>query len=207
MVVNMPRPRARDYQELRQALVDAGGLLLAREGPQALTTRRVAQEVGVSTTAVYNLFGGKAGLLLAMFLEGFARLGTTFQAVPRTDDPAGDLISLGHAYRANARANPHLYELMFGRPIPGFTAGEAAIAQTMDTYDDLVHTIQRCISAGRFEPADPHEVAVHLNALVHGLASLELRGSLGTDEEARRRWDAALHAAVRGYEPGRRVLH
>jgi AcrR family transcriptional regulator len=201
MVVNMPRPRARDYEELRQALVDAGGRLLAREGPQALTTRRVAQAAGTSTMAVYKLFGDKAGLVLAMFLEGYARLTEAFAAVPRTDDPVADLISLGLAYRANARANPHLYELMFGRPIPGFTADEAAIAQTLDTYNDLVHTIERCIDAGRFATADPHDVAVHLNGLVHGLTSIELRGSLGTDQDADRRWHAALHAAVRGYQP------
>jgi AcrR family transcriptional regulator len=203
MVVNMPRPRARDYQELRRALVDAGGRLLAREGPQALTTRRVAQEAGTSTTAVYNLFGDKAGLALAMFLEGFARLSEAFAAVPRSDDPVADLLALGRAYRANARGNPHLYELMFGRPIPGFAPDQAAIDQTLGSYHDLVHTIERCIDAHRLAPADPHDVAVQLHALVHGLASFELRGSLGTDAEADRRWEAALHAAVRGHQAGR----
>ncbi|NUT32064.1 MAG: TetR/AcrR family transcriptional regulator, partial [Hamadaea sp.] len=39
----MPRPRKRDYDELRTELVDAGGRLLAAEGPAALSTRRVAQ--------------------------------------------------------------------------------------------------------------------------------------------------------------------
>lgn len=202
MVVNMPRPRTRDYRELRRALIDAGGRLLAREGPQALTTRRVAQEAGTSTTAVYNLFGDKAGLALAMFVEGFARLGQAFATVPRTVDPVADLLALGHAYRASARANPHLYELMFGRPIPGFAPDEAAIAQTMETYQDLVHTVERCIHAGRLAPADPQDVAVHLFALVHGLASLELRGSLGTGAEADRHWAAALEAAIRGHRAG-----
>jgi AcrR family transcriptional regulator len=195
----MPRPRARDYEELRQALVDAGGRLLADEGPQALTTRRVAQEVGASTTAVYSLFGGKAGLVLAMFLEGFARLSRAFAAVPRSDDPVADLLALGHAYRESARANPHLYELMFGRPVPGFVPDHAAVAQTLDTFEDLTGTIRRCIDAGRFRPADPGGVALHLHGLVHGLTSLELRGRLGSEEEADRRWKAALEATVRGY--------
>jgi AcrR family transcriptional regulator len=196
----MPRPRARDYEELRQALVDAGGRLLAREGPQALTTRRVAREVSTSTTAVYNLFGDKAGLVLAMFLEGFARLAKAFAAVARSGDPVADLLELGRAYRSNARANPHLYELMFGRPVPGFAPDEATVAATRGTFDDLVRTIQRCIDAGRFEPADADDVAVHLNGLVHGLTSLELRGSLGTPAQADRRWAAAVQATVRGYE-------
>lgn len=197
----MPRPRRHDYGQLRQALLDAGGRILAGQGPHALTLRRVAREVGTSTTAVYTLFGDKAGLVLAMFLEGLARLERVFAAVPRTDDPVTDLFQLGLAYRANARANPHLYELLFGQPIPEFTPDEAATRQASGTFDELVRAISRCIDAGRLVPGDPYEIAVHLNALVHGLASLELLGRLGAEQEAERRWHAALHAALRGYEP------
>jgi len=201
MVVNVPRPRTHDYQQLRRALIDAGGRLLANDGPQALTTRRVAQAAGTSTNAVYQLFGDKAGLARAMFLEGFARLGEAFAAVPRSDDPVADLLALGRAYRANACANPHLYELMFGRPIPGFAPDQATIAQTMATFHQLVHTIERGIQVGRLAPADPQDIAVQLHALVHGLVSFELRGSLGPGPEADHRWEAALTAALRSHQP------
>jgi AcrR family transcriptional regulator len=163
-----------------------------------LSTRRVAQEVATSTTAVYSLFGDKAGLVRAMFLAGFERLAKAFVALPRTADPVADLIALGYAYRANALANPHLYELMFGQPIPEFRPDEAAVARIQGTFDALVHTIERCIDAGAFAPADPQEAAVHLNALVHGLSSLELRGALGTEPEADRYWQSALQVTIRG---------
>src|SRR4051812_47922070 len=110
MVGNVPRPRKRDYTELRLELIDVGGRLLAEEGPSALSTRRVAQLTDVSTTAVYSLFGDKAGLIREMFLAGFERLAEAFAAVPHTADPVSDLLALGRAYRASARANPHLYE-------------------------------------------------------------------------------------------------
>jgi AcrR family transcriptional regulator len=195
----MARPRTRDYDELRRDLLDAAGRLLAQEGPQALSTRRVAQEVGTSTKAVYNLFGDKAGLLRAMFLEGFARLAQKFATVPRDGDPEADLMALGHAYRAAALANPHLYELMFGRPIADFRPDDAALAQIQGTFDTLVRAVARCIDTGRFAPTDPHDVAVHLNALVHGLASLELQGSLGSGDQADRHWRIALEATFRGH--------
>jgi Tetracyclin repressor-like, C-terminal domain len=73
------------------------------------------------------------------------------------------------------------------------------VAQTMQTFDHLVVTVQRCIDSGRFEPADALDVALALHGLVHGLASLELRGSLGAGADADRRWGAALDASVRGY--------
>jgi AcrR family transcriptional regulator len=195
----MARPRTRDYDELRRDLLDAAGRLLAQEGPQALSTRRAAQEVGTSTTAVYNLFGGKAGLLRELFLDGFARLAQEFATVPRDGDPETDLMALGYAYRAAALANPHLYELMFGRPIADFRPDDAALAQVQGTFDTLVRAVARCVDTGRFAPADPYDVAVHLNALVHGLASLELQGFLAGGDAAARHWRLALEAAIRGH--------
>ncbi|UGQ09229.1 TetR/AcrR family transcriptional regulator [Yinghuangia sp. ASG 101] len=196
----MARPRSRDYEELRRALVDAGGRLLSAEGPAALSTRRVAEQAGVSTSAVYNLFGSKAGLVRTMFLAGFERLAAAFAAVPRTADPVADLLSLGHAYRASALANPHLYELMFGRPVPEFRPDAETGELIRPTFDVLVAAVARCVEHGAFAPADPHDLAVRLNALAHGLCGLELRGALGGPEEARRHWDAAFDAMTRGME-------
>ena len=196
----MPRPRTRDYTELRQALLDAAGRLLAEEGPEALSTRRVAQEVGTSTTAVYNLFSDKSGLLQAMFLAGFARLAEEFATVPRDGDPESDLLALACAYRTAARANPHLYELMFGRPIANFRPDQAALAQIQGTFDTLVGAVARCVDTGRFAPADPFDIAVHLNALVHGLMSQELQGFLGDSDRADAHWRTALDATLRGYQ-------
>ncbi|MEV0647704.1 TetR/AcrR family transcriptional regulator [Phytomonospora sp. NPDC050363] len=193
----MPRPRNRDYAELRRELVDAGGRLLAEEGPAALSTRRVAQEVGVSTTAVYSLFGDKAGLVREMFLAGFERLAEAFDAVPRTDDPVADLLALGGAYRASARANPHLYELMFGRPVPEFEPDGETGERIRPTFDALVAAVARCVDVGAVK-GRPDDVAVQLNALAHGLSSLELRGALGGAEEAEGVWGRAFGAMVRG---------
>jgi AcrR family transcriptional regulator len=194
----MPRPRKRDYGTLRRELIDAGGRLLAEEGPAALSTRRVAQATGTSTTAVYNLFGDKAGLVREMFLEGFDRLTAAFAAVPRTGDPEADLLALGDAYRANARDNPHLYELMFGRPVPEFRPDAEAGRRIRPTFDALVGACARCVEAGVFAPAEPYAVAVQLNAMAHGLASLELRGALGGEAEADAHWRRAFASLFKG---------
>jgi AcrR family transcriptional regulator len=192
------RPRAHDYDELRQALLEVTARVLAEEGPHALSTRRLARDVGTSTTAVYSLFGDKAGLIRAVFLEGFARLARALTAIPLTDDPVADLIAMGHAYRANARGNPHLYELMFGRPIPGFTPDPETVKETLQAFQPLIDAVTRTVEAGVLAAA-PLEIAIHLHALVHGLTSLELHNALHTDPD--QQWQASLRAGVDAYRP------
>ncbi len=194
----MPRPRKRDYETLRRELIDAGGRLLAEEGPAALSTRRVAQATGTSTTAVYNLFGDKAGLVREMFLEGFERLTAAFAAVPHTGDAVADLLALGDAYRANARANPHLYELMFGRPVPEFQPDAEVAERIQPTFEALVEACARCVASGDFADIGAYEIAVPLNAMAHGLSSLELRGALGGEAEADAHWKRAFASLVKG---------
>src|SRR6478735_8170197 len=104
----------RSNPQTRPALVDIAARLLADEGPQALSARRIATEAGSSTMAVYTNFGGMSGLVREMVYEGFARLQDYFSHVSRTADPVADIALFGRAYRHNALTNPHLYAVMFG---------------------------------------------------------------------------------------------
>src|SRR5947199_4222618 len=77
--------------ELRTALLDAAAHLIAADGSARLTARRIAEEVGTSTMAIYTHFGGMPGLRQAVRREGFARLSARLAAVHPSDDPLADL--------------------------------------------------------------------------------------------------------------------
>jgi AcrR family transcriptional regulator len=192
------RPRTHD-DALRIRLLDEGGRLLAAEGPPALTTRRLAKQSGTSSSAVYNLFGDKSGLVRAMYAEGFVRLARRFAELQPTADPLGDLIALGRAFRANAVANPHLYDLMFGSPFPDLRHTVSDSRESLSTFQALVDAVQRCMDAGVIARADALDLAMVLFAQVNGLAAMEIKGWLGTLEEADRRWDLALGTAAERY--------
>jgi AcrR family transcriptional regulator len=178
--------------DLTGRLVDEAARLLVEHGPAGLSLRKLAAAVGVSTMPVYTLFGDKQGLLDAMHREGFRRLGETLRAVPRTADPLADLIQLGLAYRRAALASPHLYGLMFGRPVPEFSPGDAGRAAAEAAYRPLVDGVVRCQEAGALVGGDPERIALHLWAVSHGMISLELNDQLPEAEDAEERYTEAL---------------
>lgn len=193
-----PRPTPARHRALREALLRAAGGLLARGGPGAVSTRRIAVEAGCSTTAIYTLFGGKEGLIHALHLEGFERLRQDLEAVPRTDDPLADLEALGWAYRDNALAHRELYAVMYGHLAAGFSPPPESVDRTKRSFQVLVEAVRRCVAVGVLR-GDPAEVAEVLWAAAHGMVSLELAGYHPDPETARARYRSMLHAAVAGY--------
>ena len=172
----MALPKLHD-DALRIRLLDTAGALLTSEGPDALSLRRLAAKAGTSTSAVYALFGGKPGILRELFIEAFTRFAVHLNTVTPSADPLADILALGHAYRASALADPHLYAVMFGSPVPGFEPAPEDYAHAEATFVPLLNAVQRAIAAGLLVQADAGIIATALWANVHGLVSLELRGA------------------------------
>jgi AcrR family transcriptional regulator len=171
----------------RRVLLDAASRLLETEGPEALTMRRIAGEVGSSTSVLYSMFGGKAGVAEALWCEGFERLHSALASVDG-DDPLARLTGMGRAYRASALANRSYYGIMFSRPIPGFEPSAEAYEVSLRPLALLTDAVAACVEAGVFRPVDPNHAARVLWAASHGAVSLELAGYEGAvDAEARYR--------------------
>jgi AcrR family transcriptional regulator len=189
------KARDRGSDAMRRALLDTASRLLVKEGPQALTMRRVAAAAGCSTTVLYTTFGSKNGIADALYREGFARFAKRLAGVPAHDDPVTRLIALGDAYRANALENPTYYGVMFGGAVPGFIPSEEALVEAAATLQALIDQVQVCMDAGVFEPGDPQAVAEVLWAATHGPVSLELSGFFPDEETARVRFETLRNAA------------
>jgi AcrR family transcriptional regulator len=195
----VPRPKLHD-DALRIRLLDTAGALLTSEGPDALSLRRLAAAAGTSTSAVYALFGGKAGILRGLFIEAFTRFASHLDTVTPSDDPLADLLALGHAYRTSALADPHLYAVMFGSPVPGFEPAPEDYAHAEATFIPLLDTVRRAVAAGLLCDADPYLIATALWANVHGLVSLELGCAMPRQAGAPAAvFEAAIRANLNGW--------
>ncbi len=159
--------------------MDAAARLLIEEGPNALSTRRLAAAAGTSTMAVYTHFGGMDDLVRAMVHEGFRRLSARMGDVGKSADPVADVAALGIAYHDNALENRHLYSVMFGgSTLGGFALNEQDRQYGRYTLEPVARAVARCMEAGRFRPGDPQAVANQMWIALHGLVTLELGGFL-----------------------------
>jgi AcrR family transcriptional regulator len=162
--------------EQRSALLAAALRLLREQGASGLKLRTVAAAAGCSTTGVYTWFGGKHGLVEALFVEAFDRFGVALRSGRRARSPQAEVRALGRRYRAWAVANPTHYGIMFGGLVPGFVPSAQASAFALTTFTVLVDAVREAIECGEFAPGDPTAVAYHLWAGMHGYVELELAG-------------------------------
>jgi AcrR family transcriptional regulator len=140
---------------------------MQESGAAGLTLRNITSRAGCSTTGVYTYFGGKQGLVEAIFVEGF-------ESFDRATGPwleAGDMRGAGRAYRRWALANPIHYMVMFGRAVPDFVPSEPARERARQSFSALAAAVHR------IHPDDDHfSRAYHYFATVHGYVMLELAG-------------------------------
>lgn len=182
--------------DVEEALLHAAARLLAGEGADALSVRRIAAEAGCAPMGVYTRFGGKQGVVGALFREGFARLADAFASID-LEDPLEALIESGRRYRDFALANPAAYSLMFERSVREFEPSDEDKAGACDAFLALVARVRTAIAAGRIGAGDPEEIAQRLWASSHGAVSLELRG-MGFVEDRDAHYEALLQTLVRG---------
>lgn len=167
---------------LAASLVEVAESLLREEGPHAVSLRRVAEAAGTTTQAVYTSFGGKPGLIDALYREGYRRLADRLDDVEQPADPIERIRALGAAYRESALADPHLYELMTAHPIAGYEPPVASRREARATLQPLVDAARNAVDAGMLD-GEPREIAHLLWAAGHGFVGLELHGLAPDDAD------------------------
>jgi AcrR family transcriptional regulator len=201
MLVNMGRPRVHDDQTA-EALLDAAEAIVAAAGPDALSVRRVADEAGTTTRAVYSLFESKDGLLVALGNRAFEILGSWVNSYPRTDDPAADLVNaIVHNFRRWALEHPALFRIAFqrtGELPPQLT--ERFRPARLKALADLVEIVSRALGLeGGLTNPEVRDATITIDALCEGLALLELRDGLPPDR-AEDIWREAFAALISGMQ-------
>ncbi|MFF2345872.1 TetR/AcrR family transcriptional regulator [Pseudarthrobacter sp. NPDC058119] len=118
-------PRQRARSQTVADIVRLGRRHLATEGAAALSLRAVARDLGVVSSAVYRYVESRDELLTLLLIDAFGELGDEVDAAVAAapeGDHLGRFVALGGAVRTWALREPASYALLFGSPVPGYSA-------------------------------------------------------------------------------------
>src|SRR5581483_369622 len=164
----MGRPRAHD-ERTRLALLNAAEHLVATDGVEALSVRRVAGAVGTTTRAVYSVFGSKDGLVVALGVRAFDLLRVAIDALPPTDDPVGDLVEAGvGVFRCFALQHPALFRLAVQHVAVPSELTEGFRGAADHALDGLRSRVARLAAAGQLGARTLPDALYEFHALCEG---------------------------------------
>ncbi|MGW1893103.1 TetR/AcrR family transcriptional regulator [Streptomyces sp. NPDC002004] len=96
----------------REEVLRAAAGLVKRHGPQALTMRGLAAELGTAVTSIYWHVGNRESLLDALVERTVADLG---EIRPTGRTPGQRIVSVARALRSRLRDHPHLVAMVHER--------------------------------------------------------------------------------------------
>ncbi|WP_100524852.1 TetR/AcrR family transcriptional regulator [Mycobacteroides abscessus] len=187
------RRRNRERAAARETILSAALDVAHRDGWDAVTMRRLADEIEYSANFAYRYFTGRDDILHTLVREGFSRLCDAMTAAAQQTGPASGhhlaesmpnsdtsctaawrVRRAGHAYLDFALADPDLYQLMYGLggvrvpAIDAWVEGQAVgdiMAELLTAAGDL--------------RAEQH--VLQLWATAHGLIALLVVGRVNVD--------------------------
>src|ERR1700737_1118305 len=122
--------RERARAELTHEIKEEARRQLAAEGAPRLSLRAVARELGMVSSALYRYFPSRDDLLTALIIDAYESIGAQVEAADAARPPAdlrGRWRAMAQAVRKGALAHPHEYALVYGSPVPGYSAPQETI--------------------------------------------------------------------------------
>jgi len=124
-----------------EEIIGTARRLLVRSGPEAVSLRAIAREMGMTAPGLYRYFGSHEELIRHVIAGIFNELGADIkQAIGAADVPAGDtpeltsvaltikMIAACREFRRWALNHKAEFGLLFGVPLPGLDDGRYDIA-------------------------------------------------------------------------------
>jgi AcrR family transcriptional regulator len=173
-----PTRRARTG-ERREQILDVALRLFGERGAGNVTTRQIAEAVGISQPSLYAHFASADAIADELCVRAFDVLQARFAAMAAdVDDPWQRLDVLGRAYIEFGLDHPDMYRIAFmptreTQPPPGMTFDLATcdpgLAAGLRAFSSLRDTIVQIRGRNDDQVA---VIAQAVWALVHGLTSL-----------------------------------
>ncbi|MEW6342707.1 MAG: TetR/AcrR family transcriptional regulator [Paraburkholderia sp.] len=181
--------KGRQRAERESRIIAAARVIAERDGWDAVTVRRLAEEIEYSQPVLYSHFENRDAIVTAVAVEGFQEIAVALQEAARgSTGQRNALESVAMAYLGFALRCPALYEAMFVLPTdlrfaeaetrPELRAGFEALATAVapfcvdveaatETFWAALHGLVELERSGRIRPsARDARIALVVRALV-----------------------------------------
>lgn len=121
----MTTPRQLAREQTMRDIVRIGREQLATSTPAELSLRAVARELGLVSSAVYRYVKDRDALLTLLIVDAYDELGEEVEAAVAAASrraPVGQLQAAVQAMRTWAHREPSRFALLYGTPVPGYSA-------------------------------------------------------------------------------------
>jgi len=170
--VGIAERKGRERAEREQRIVAAAQGIAEREGWNAVTIRRLAEEIEYSQPVIYSHFENRDAIVAAVAVEGFRDITVVLlEAASEASGRRNALKSVATAYLAFGLRRPALYEAMFVLP----TRLRFADA---DTRPELQAAFEALATVVAPFCTDVPLVTETFWAALHGLTELERSGRI-----------------------------
>ncbi|HEX8356858.1 MAG TPA: TetR/AcrR family transcriptional regulator [Segetibacter sp.] len=168
-------------EETRISILEAAYKIVKEEGWQALSMRKIADEIEYTAPIIYEYFSNKEAILAELNKKGFLYLAKEMEeAKSKHENPADQLEAMWMAYWNFAFKKKELYQLMFGIQMNCCTAQKSPEAEAPAK---LVTDVIKQLMAGKNVP--DNEVCRKYYtfwSVIHGLISINLVNRGESDE-------------------------
>ena len=159
----------------RVEILEAAERIFLAEGYHGATIRKIADEVGVSSTALYMHFRDKDQILLEICDGAIGRLlAYTEQIAGQPVDPVSRVRMMAEGYVGFALANPNAYQLVFCSPMQAIAPDKQAATMALGErcFGRFLDVVMEIAAEGRLRTGTPESAAQVMWTACHGVVSL-----------------------------------
>ena len=149
--------RARARAEVVVAIKATAAQHLAQTGAAGLSLRAVARDLGLVSSALYRYFPSRDALLTALIVDAYDAVGEVAEradaaALAAGADPGARWLEVCRAVRGWARASPHEYALVYGTPVPGYSAPHDTVEAAVRLSRVMAAVVTAAAADGSLRP-------------------------------------------------------
>lgn len=180
-ILNEPRRSARkakgDGYLRRAEILEAAERIFVAQGYEAATIRKIADEVGVSSTALYMHFRDKDQILLEICTGAMEELlAGNRQVSAMPIDAVARVRLMLEGYIRFALSHPNAYRLVFcgGPEVDSIRRQHQTMQLGNECLERFASVVREIAAEGRLRTGDPEAVHQVLWSACHGLVTLML---------------------------------